>query len=41
VIPPATATPSEFDARSLLDCVDDVIVVLDDDLRFKYANTAA
>jgi diguanylate cyclase (GGDEF)-like protein/PAS domain S-box-containing protein len=40
-MPPATATPSEFDARTLLDCVDDVIVVLDDDFRFTFANTAA
>ena len=40
-MPPATATPSDFDARTLLDCVDDVIIVVDDDFRFTYANSAA
>ncbi len=40
-MPPGTATPSDFDARTLLDCVDDVIVVLDDEFRFTYANSAA
>ena len=40
-MPPATVTPSDFDARTLLDCVDDVIIVVDDDFRFTYANTAA
>jgi diguanylate cyclase (GGDEF)-like protein len=41
VIPRATATPTEFDARTLLDCVDDVIVVVDDNFRFTFANSAA
>jgi diguanylate cyclase (GGDEF)-like protein/PAS domain S-box-containing protein len=40
-MPRAPATPSEFDAHTLLDCVDDVIVVVDDNFRFTYANHAA
>ena len=40
-MPPAIATPPDFDARTLLDCVDDVIVVVDDKFQFTYANSAA
>ena len=40
-MPPATATPSDFDVCTLLDCVDDAIIVVDDDFRFTYANNAA
>ena len=40
-MPRVTATPSDFDARTLLDCVDDVIIVVDDEFRFTYANSAA
>jgi diguanylate cyclase (GGDEF)-like protein/PAS domain S-box-containing protein len=35
------ASPSDFDARELLDCVDDAIVVIDDRIQIRYANTAA
>jgi diguanylate cyclase (GGDEF)-like protein/PAS domain S-box-containing protein len=41
MMPLAPAMSSQFDARALLDCVEDVIVVVDENFHFTYANHAA